>query len=245
MGNLLDKINANLTNAGRTMSQKMKNSSDASKLMSEISAENKTIQENLLAIGRKYYDAFKDLPDAEFMDLIENVIKSEQRIAELQDSIKIIRSRTPELVPIPTPVACPECGHTCPAGSSFCPVCGCQLPSENISAEDHSSEKESGMVCESCGKTYNSGTAFCAVCGSKLIPKDISFENSDTEKKPSRTCKHCGRTYPDDSVYCVVCGTPLNDEEKTIKDDSNACETEMCTTHSTPTKENTTTCTYM
>ncbi|HAQ63006.1 MAG TPA: hypothetical protein DCR23_00945, partial [Ruminococcaceae bacterium] len=79
-----DKLSANLTNATRTVSQNLKNSTDASKLMSQITAENRNIQENLNAIGKLYYDICKDEPDEAFRPMVEAIIKSEQRIAELQ-----------------------------------------------------------------------------------------------------------------------------------------------------------------
>ncbi|MBR1527864.1 MAG: zinc ribbon domain-containing protein [Oscillospiraceae bacterium] len=144
MANFFDKLSANLTNESRKLSQKVKNSTDASRLMSEITAENKNIQENLNAIGKLYYDICKDSPDEAFREMVESIIKSEQRIAELQESIKIIRAREPELVPVPeeTPFA---------------------SPAENT--------KPSSMVCMGCGNTYTEGNVFCSVCGQKLVPQ--------------------------------------------------------------------------
>ncbi|MBR1555056.1 MAG: zinc ribbon domain-containing protein [Oscillospiraceae bacterium] len=139
-----DKLGANLTNESRKFSQKVKNSSDASKLMSEITAENKNIQENLTAIGRTYYDNHKDEPDEMFRDMVDAISKSEQRIAELQESIRVIRAREPELVPVPEDAPAPVRAQTA---------------------------KPSAMVCMGCGNTYPSGTAFCSVCGQKLVPQ--------------------------------------------------------------------------
>lgn len=144
MSNFFDKLNAHLTNTGRTVSQKVKNSSDASKLMSDITTENKTIQANLNAIGKLYYDMCKDDPDEPFREMVEAIIRSEQRIAELQESIKIVRAREPELVPIP---------ESSPAYANQPQV------------------SPSAMVCMGCGNTYPGGTAFCAVCGQKLVPQ--------------------------------------------------------------------------
>lgn len=141
MASFLEKLNANLTNAGRTVSQKVKNSTDASKLMNEITAENHHIQENLTAIGRLYYDICKDNPDEAFKEMVDAVTRSEQRITELQESVRIIRAREPELVPMPEVTA----------------------PKQPVSP--------SAMVCMGCGNTYPDGTAFCSVCGQKLVPQ--------------------------------------------------------------------------
>lgn len=144
MPNFFDKLNVDLTNAGRKVSQKMKNSSDASKLMSEINAENKSIQGNLMAIGKLYYDICRDNPDEQFREMVESITHSEQRIAELQESIKIIRAREPELVSVPeqtivppvkpSAMVCMGCGNTYPDGTAFCSVCGQKLVAQYQSA---------------------------------------------------------------------------------------------------------------
>jgi len=144
MGTFFDKLSANLTNESRKLSQKVKNSTDASRLMSEITAENKNIQENLNAIGKLYYDICKDEPDEAFRAMVEAITRSEQRIAELRESIKTIRAREPELVPVPDDIP---------------------------SASPAQSTKPSAMVCMGCGNTYAEGNVFCAVCGQKLVPQ--------------------------------------------------------------------------
>ncbi|MBR0484395.1 MAG: zinc-ribbon domain-containing protein [Oscillospiraceae bacterium] len=155
-----DKLGANLTNESRKLSQKVKNSSDASKLMSEITAENKNIQENLTAIGRMYYDNHKDEPDEMFRDMVDAIAKSEQRITELQESIRVIRAREPELVPVP----------------------------EDIPASARTQQtKPSAMVCMGCGNTYPSGTAFCSVCGQKLVPQ--YQDASEISSAPAQTAE--------------------------------------------------------
>ena len=141
----LDKLGANLTNESRKLSQKVKNSTDASKLMSEITAENKNIQENLTAIGKLYYDVYREEPEEAFREMVDAITKSEQRITELQESIRIIRAREPELVPVPEDVPAP--------------------------ARTTAQAKPSAMVCMGCGNTYPGGTAFCSVCGQKLVPQ--------------------------------------------------------------------------
>ncbi len=141
-----DKLSANLTNATRTVQQNLKNSTDASKLMSQITAENKNIQENLNAIGKLYYDICKDEPDEAFREMVDAIKKSEKRITELQESVKIIRAREPELVPVPE-----------------------ETPSASGGVK--SQVRPSAMVCMGCGNTYTEGNAFCPVCGQKLVPQ--------------------------------------------------------------------------
>ena len=193
-----DRLSANLTNATRTVSQNLKNSTDASKLMSQITAENRSIQENLNAIGKLYYDICKDEPDEAFRPMVEAIIKSEQRIVELQESIKVIRAREPELVPVPD-------------------------GEENTEVKEQ--PVSSLMVCMGCGNTYPQGTAFCSVCGQRLVPQyqtaasasaappvtesDV-FVNSGVdaqESKNTQFCPYCGKKAAiPGQPFCDNCG---------------------------------------
>ena len=182
-----DTLGANLTNAGRTVSQNLKNSTDASKLMSQITAENRNIQENLNAIGKLYYDICKDEPDEAFRPMVEAIIKSEQRIVELQESIKVIRAREPELVPVPD-------------------------SQETFEAKEQ--PVSSLMVCMGCGNTYSQGTAFCSVCGQKLVPQyqtavpaepEVVTEN--VQQDNSQFCPYCGKKITiAGQAFCDNCG---------------------------------------
>lgn len=182
-----DRLSANLTNATRTVSQNLKNSTDASKLMSQITAENRNIQENLTAIGKLYYDICKDEPDEAFRPMVEAIIKSEQRIVELQESVKVIRSREPELVPV---------------------------PDENGNISDQSGVKPSVMVCMGCGNTYSHGTAFCSVCGQKLVPQYQAVPSAEPEamtenvqQDNSQFCPYCGKKINIlGQAFCDNCG---------------------------------------
>ena len=182
-----DTLGANLTNATRTVSQNLKNSTDASKLMSQITAENRSIQENLNAIGKLYYDICKDEPDEAFRPMVEAIIKSEQRIVELQESVKVIRAREPELVPVP------DGQETPPA----------EQPVSSL------------MVCMGCGNTYPQGTAFCSVCGQKLVPQyqaaapsaepETATENAQQDN--SQFCPYCGKKITiTGQAFCDNCG---------------------------------------
>ncbi len=212
-----DKLSANLTNETRKFTQKVKNSTDASKLMGEITAENKNIQENLNAIGKLYYDICKESPDEAFREMVEAITKSEQRIAELQESIKIVRAREPELVPVPDS-----------------PAATAQQPAP------------SAMVCMGCGNTYPGGTAFCSVCGQKLVPqyqnaaaaaaapaqtaKDVQFqpESAASETEESEIIDAEFTDIPSQAVnaepifekpqFCPYCGKKIADSNQTFCD---------------------------
>ena len=139
---ILDTLSANLTNAGRTVSQKVKNSSEAGTLTREMNTEKRNIQMQIEDIGRQYFEKHKHEIDPEFSSQIQSILASEQRIAELQEEIQAVRAREPELIPVPE--------STTPRTAGAQP---------------------SAMVCMQCGKTYAAGQTFCAACGSQLVPQ--------------------------------------------------------------------------
>ena len=211
MGNFFDKLGVSLTNAGRTASQKVKNSTDASKLLSKISAENKSIQANFSAMGKIYYDLCKDDPDEAFRELVEAVKESEKKIEEWQEAVKIIRAREPELVPQPeeptftqakpTAMVCMNCGNTYGEGVAFCAVCGQKLVPQYQSAaaaatapaqtekdvqtqpETESSTPEEETITDAViiEEKTEEEPKFCPYCGEKIIHSGQKF------------CEHCGQ----------------------------------------------------
>ena len=208
MPNFFDKLNANLTNAGRTASQKLKNSNDVNKLKREIDAEKRNIQEKLAEIGRICYDACKDAqPDEAIREPVDAVRKSEQRIIELQNEIQIVNAREPELVPVPETVSAPAPGQ----GGAM-------------------------MICPNCHQTYEAGNIFCAVCGQKLTaqyqytapapsqpeatqetpvspaetPEPDASEVPAQESASVQYCPECGEQILRPSqIFCANCGHKL------------------------------------
>ncbi|MDE6776414.1 MAG: hypothetical protein K2O52_03065 [Oscillospiraceae bacterium] len=158
MPNFLDRLNANVTNATRTVAQKAKNLNESNKLNSQIKAEEHNIQQNLIAIGQKYYELCKDSPDEEFKTMVEAIVESEQKIEKFKQEIEEVRAREPELVPIPEQVTVAKPANT-PANPS-------------------------AMVCTNCGKIYEAGNLFCGSCGQKLTAQytatDVSVQ-AETE----------------------------------------------------------------
>ncbi len=153
MAGFLDVLSANVTNAGRTVSQKAKNISEATSLTNEQRAETRKIQEAYSEIGKLYYEKFKDTltPDSDFVELMDTITKASARIDALQEEIESIRARKPELVDVP------EYSHPTPAA-----------------------EKKCVMYCMGCGATYGAGQAYCEKCGYKLEEQKASAAPAET-----------------------------------------------------------------
>jgi membrane protease subunit (stomatin/prohibitin family) len=80
--------------------------------------------------------------------------------------------------------ACPECQHTIPTDSKFCPSCGHQ---QLVFTQ-----------CTNCGKNLTPNAMFCSRCG-----------HPAEEKPESKSCSNCGAKNLDQSIYCVECGEKL------------------------------------
>lgn len=137
----LDKLGANLTNAGRTVSQSAKNFSESSALQKEMNAEKRNIQQKFSEIGELYYEKFNMDPGADFFEQMESISASQRRIEEIQQEITEVQARRAELVPIPE------------------------------SAPRLSAVRPSAMVCMQCGQTYDPTKIYCENCGQKLTPQ--------------------------------------------------------------------------
>jgi membrane protease subunit (stomatin/prohibitin family) len=84
----------------------------------------------------------------------------------------------------PQEVACPDCQHSIPGDSKFCPLCGHQL-----------------LVfdqCVNCGKNLAPNAKFCSKCGH---PAD--------EKPTPKFCSKCGTENLSGSAFCNQCGEKI------------------------------------
>ena len=216
-----DKLGANLTNAGRTVSMSARNFSDTNSLKREINTEKRNIQQKYAEIGQLYYEKFNNDPGCDFFAQVDEILTSMRHIESLEAEIQEVQNRRPELVPIPEGTPKPVEPHVRP----------------------------SAMVCMQCGQTYEATQIFCSNCGQKLTPQyptaaaatlapdqtaaDVQTaavsetSNTDTEvitptapAEPApvektidpnapRFCLNCGAKAPTDSVFCAQCGTKL------------------------------------
>lgn len=210
MSMFIDKLSANVTNAGKIVSQKVKNMSDASSLTSAQNTEKRNVQDTLMEIGRLYFERHKNNPNAEFSQQVASILTSEKRIAELQAEIEAVRAREPELVPVPEAPKTPQ-------------------PQKTPTA----------MVCMQCGRTYAANVSNCQNCGQQLVPQYGSFQKPQpvsenwytpeqsaepektapaapaeekTDAQPSaanRFCAYCGKPCTQGQIFCAHCGKKL------------------------------------
>ncbi|MBR3631184.1 MAG: hypothetical protein IKN55_12040 [Oscillospiraceae bacterium] len=217
---ITDKISANLTNAGRTVSQSLRNFSDTTSLQKEVSAEKRNIKAKYYEIGQLYYEMFKDDPGADLFEQVESITNSQIRIEELEAQIAEVRERKPDLVQIPsTPkvkpsaMVCMQCGSTYDTTHTFCANCG-----QKLTPQYPTPEAAAAAPVQTAEDVQTRSAADTAEYSepepqkpSLTKPADIilpkSSEGAATSVK--RFCTSCGAPAAADSAFCAMCGTKL------------------------------------
>lgn len=214
-----DKISANLTNAGRTVSQSLKNLSDVNSLQKEVTTEKRNIKTKLAEIGQLYYEMHKDDPTADLFEQVESITNSQTRIEELEVQIQEVKDRKPDLVQIPsTPknvkpsaMVCMQCGSTYDTTQVFCASCGQKLTPQYPTAEA-AAAAPSQTAEDVISRTMDSSTA--PEQPSLTRPADIILPHTPAESETpaegsKRFCTKCGAPAAADSVFCAQCGNKL------------------------------------
>ena len=73
--------------------------------------------------------------------------------------------------PCPIPRACPQCGKSCAASTTYCPDCGTNVASKlRLQPSDprHVAPAPQGFPCPRCNQFITLGSVFCASCGLSL-----------------------------------------------------------------------------
>ena len=149
-----DDITKKLTMVGQEAANQTKNFAEKTRLNAKLSDEEKQINSIFQIIGKNYYEANKDNPNADYIDQILSVKDAYVRIDALREQLKAVAGvRT-----------CPNCGAEVAMGSMFCNTCGSQMPAE----APVSQVAPGGNVCPQCGNAVAYGAAFCNLCGSKM-----------------------------------------------------------------------------
>lgn len=105
---------------------KTKDAAETVKINVAIAGEQKEIDKNYRTLGEWYVNEYEgEIPEA-VRELVEAIVASKNRIAELEASK--VKEEEPEVEivePEAEPKACPVCGA--PADSKFCPQCGAPM----------------------------------------------------------------------------------------------------------------------
>ena len=111
-------------NVAAVAADKAKDAAEITKLTVAIAGEQREIDKNYRAIGEWYVNEYEgEIPDA-VRDLVEAVVASKAKIAELE-AAKVAAKENGPVVEVADAKVCPICGAE--ADSKFCPQCGAPM----------------------------------------------------------------------------------------------------------------------
>ncbi len=88
----LDKISDTLIGTGKMAADKAKELAEIANLKGQVSTCDEVIRKNLIAIGKKYYEANKENPDPEFAKFVDAITDAQRGKTELEQKIADRRS---------------------------------------------------------------------------------------------------------------------------------------------------------
>ena len=148
-----ENIGKQISNVGQNVAQQTKNLAGITQLNSAISDKQGQIQQLYHNLGQAYYEAHRDDPAAEELEMIRQINCLFSGIAQCREKISQIRGSS----------ACPSCGAEVPAAAQFCNACGAK-----ISRPAPVPEEPEGNRCPKCGAEVPEGNLFCSQCGNRL-----------------------------------------------------------------------------
>ena len=160
-------IGKTLSDAGQATLQKGKEMADTAKFNGMISDEEKKLSGYYEQIGRKYVELFGEPKEEAFVELIENIKVSNQKIEECRQEIKKIKGV----------IRCQSCGAELPQGTLFCSVCGTKIEQEQPQPQ----QPENGTFCTKCGAPMQADSNFCTACGAKVEQNPMEAVQENVE----------------------------------------------------------------
>lgn len=112
-----EKIGKTLTETGKAVTEKTKVVGESAKLNSKIIAKESSARSLYSEIGEYYYNKYKDAPDEEIADAVNELTEALNSIADMKNQLLSIKGA----------VKCTECGAECPIETAFCGKCGAKL----------------------------------------------------------------------------------------------------------------------
>ena len=150
-----EQLGKRLSDAGQNVAQQTQNFTEINRLNGLIAEKGRRVSQLYTDMGRRYYEAHKADPAADYPELIGEINNLFAEIAQSRDRINQIKG-------IPT---CPKCGAVLAPNASFCGACGTPMQDAAVSGRETIQDT---CYCPSCFREVAKGAVFCSHCGAKL-----------------------------------------------------------------------------
>ena len=117
MNDVIEKISKTISETGKVVSEKTKLVGETARLNSKILSKEGVVRSNYSAIGEFYYNKYKDVPDEDIAETINDTTAALNAIDEMKAQLLSLKGA----------VKCVECGAECPIDNSYCGHCGAKL----------------------------------------------------------------------------------------------------------------------
>ncbi|MGN0554232.1 MAG: hypothetical protein ACI4I1_12695 [Oscillospiraceae bacterium] len=117
MNDVIEKISKTLTETGKAVSEKTKFVGESAKLNGKIISKEGSVRSNYSVIGEFYYNKYKDNPDADIAETVNEVTEALNSIEEMKAQLLSLKGA----------VKCTACGAESPIENAFCGQCGAKL----------------------------------------------------------------------------------------------------------------------
>ena len=138
MNDVIEKISKTISETGKVVSEKTKLVGESARLNSKILSKEGVVRSNYSAIGEFYYNKYKDTPDADIAETVN----------ETTEALNAIDEMKAQLLSLKGAVKCAECGAECPIENSFCGHCGAKLVKPEPPQEEEEAAEETPETAE-------------------------------------------------------------------------------------------------
>lgn len=218
MASFLDKFADKVNSISNKVVEKTTNGTENIRLSNSIKDEERQINNDYIAIGKKYIELFGKSPAPEFAEFVNDIKKREVLISEYRNKIKQNKGK----------VNCQNCGAEIDTTAAFCDKCGAKNPvAEQIAREK--AEAEAKAAAEAAAKAQAQAQAQAqaaaaqaaatqeqvnAVMNNPSAPQPLNnTENNNAENNSTNKvfCKNCGNEIINGNIFCTNCGTRISE----------------------------------
>ena len=188
--------------------QKAKGNYDVLALKNQASSLEKEVSELFKRLGEGYFNKYKEAPEAELAELVNQIIEKQNRIAELKAEAENTKAATAAVQLVPQQEATPKTFDAIPpiqaSSGGITPISAQPVSSVGINPVP---QQAAGKKCIKCGQVIGDDL-FCGYCGARqeeIVPVE-----------QVKVCINCGKPVGNE-LFCSYCGTKQVVEEAVVE----------------------------